>query len=487
MGKDLRKRTVHAVLWSGLQRFSQQGIQLVIRLVLARLLGPGAFGIVAMLAVFRGMSQALIDSGFSNALIQQKEVSQKDISTAFYTNLLIGIVMAGVFYLTAPWIAEFYAQPELIPLARFFSLTFIINALGFSQEALLRKNMNFKALAAVNVPPTLISGLVGIGLALMGFGVWALAWQIFAASLTRTLLLWIVGGWRPRLLYSWLSLRTMFSFGSKMMFSGLLNTIFMNLYVVVIGKLFSETDLGLYSNAQRLQFVLSASLCGIITSVMFPAFATIQDNLPRMKKALSTTLKTLMIGNGLMMVGLAVVADNLFRVLLGEEWMPSVPYFRVLCYVGLLLPFHALNLQVLMSMGRSGTILVLEITKKTLTLLAIVITYRWGIMAMIYGQCVTSTLSLFINAYCSGRFLNYGPFRQIADVSPYLLLSFVTGGVMLAIGEFLPLENTMVVLALQLAGGLAVWGLLNLALKLEVFMLLWNPIRKRLFSRTPHD
>ena len=487
MSKNLKSQTVHAVFWSGLQRFSQQGIQLVIRLVLARLLGPGAFGIVAMLAVFRGISQALIDSGFSTALIQRKEVRQEDISTAFYSNLLIGFVMAGLFYLTAPWIADFYAQPELIPLARFFSLTFIINALGFCQEALLRKKMNFKALMAVNVPPTLLSGVVGIVLALMGYGVWALAWQIFTASFSRCLLLWVIGGWKPRLLFSWLSLRSMFSFSSKMMLSGLLNQIFMNLYVVVIGKLFSETDLGLYSNARRLQFTLSAALCGIISSVMFPAFSTIQDDLQRLKRALSTSLKALMLGNGLLMVGLAAAADNLFRVLLGEEWMPSVPYVRVLCYVGLLLPFHLLNLQTLMSQGRGGIFLFLEILKKFLTIAAIVITYRWGIMAMIYGQCVTSTLSLFINAYFSGKFLNYGPFRQIADVSAYLFLSLVTGGVIFALGRLLPLENTMVVLALQLAGGLVVWFILAYALKLDAFMLLWNPIRKRLISRISHD
>jgi len=470
---NLQQKTVQALSWSFIEAVAQRGVQFVIGIVLARLLFPEQFGLIGMLLIFMAVSQSFLDSGFGAALIQKQEITQTDICSVFYFNILVGLAAAGLLSFAAPWIAAFYKQPILTPLTRALSLTLVINSFGLVQNALFTKQINFKTQTKVTLIAGILSGIVGITLAVREFGVWSLAIQQISSSFIRTACLWFFSSWRPIPVFSFTSLRKLFGFGSRLLASNVLNQIFDNIYLVVIGRMFSAADLGFFTRAKNLNDLPSQSLSHMVGRVTFPVFSTIQNDHVRLKRGLKKALTTLVLVNFPMMIGLAIVARPLVLVLLTDKWAPSIPYIQLLCAAGLLFPLQLMNLNVLQALGRSDLFLRLELIKKALIVANIAITWQWGISAMIYGMIVTSIISYYLNSYYNGMLISYPIKEQVFDLFPYLMVSVLMGTVVFATGS-LQFPNHWSLLLAQITTGIVAYVLLCRVFRLKAFMEIWQ-------------
>lgn len=477
MSSSLKSKTFRALSWSFLESAGLQGVRFVIGLVLARLLFPEEFGLIGMLMIFIAVSQSFLDGGFGTALIQKREPTPTDVCSIFYFNLVVGAGVTGLLCLAAPWIAAFYEQPILAPLTRALSLLISINAFGLIQTTLLTKAADFKTQTKASLISAVLSGVLGIGLAMGGYGVWSLAVQQIIGALLRTVLLWRFSSWRPAFLFSFGALRTMFGFGSRMLCSNVLNQIFENIYLVVIGKLFSAGDLGMFTRAKTFQELPSGLMATVVGRVTFPVFAGIQEDRARIKRGLRTALTFLVLLNFPLMIGMAVTARPMVLVLLTEKWLPAVPYLQWLCLVGLLFPLHVMNLNVLTALGRSDLFLRLEIIKKVLIVLSIAVTWSYGIMVMIHGMIITSIVSYYVNSYYSSQLVDYPIGDQLRDMIPYLVMAGLMGGVVYLAGR--GMSDPWAALLVQAAVGIVTYAGLCKAFRLAAFAEVWREIGSR--------
>jgi len=368
-----------------------------------------------------------------------------------------------------------------VPLTCALSLNLIINAFGLVQITLLTKHIDFKTQLKVSVIATVISGTIGVPMAFNGFGVWSLVAQSLSSNLFRTALLWLFNTWRPSLAFSFVALRGMFAFGSKLLCAKLIATIFNNIYLIVIGKMFSAADLGFYSRAKGLQQLPVANISGIVSRVTFPVFSSVQDDKPRLKRGVRKALLTLAMLNFPLMIGMGVVARPLVMVLLTEKWGPCIPYLQSLCVVGMLYPVHLINLNVLTAQGRSDLFFRLEILKKILVVIAISVTYRWGIIAMIYGQIVTSCLGYFLNAYYTGKMLDYPITEQIQDLIPSLALAGIMGLGVYAL-KYAHIANQLALLSAQIITGIVLYAVLCYIFRISSFMDVIEMVKSKLLN-----
>jgi len=452
--KDLKSQTIQGLFWSGFERIGQQGMQFMVSIILARLLLPEQFGLIGMLMLFMLLAQTFLDGGFGQALIQKQDATHLDECSIFY-----------------------YNTPILAPLTRFISLSLIIKAFGLVYSVLLSKEVDFKSHFKISLIATIISGIISITMACQGYGVWALAIQWVGNSLFRTVLLWRFSRWRPKWQFSVTSLQGMFPFGSRLLLSGLLNTFFENIYLVVIGKVFSPAALGFYTRAKPTQQLPTSNLSSIVSRVTFPIFSKVQHNKAQLKRGLQKALVVLVTVNFPMMIGLAVAARPLVLLLLTGKWAPCIPYLQILCVAGMFFPLHVINLNALTAQGYSGLFLRLELLKKALVLLNIVIAYRWGIAALIWGQVVVSLLSYCINSYYSGKLLGYSLKDQVIDFAPYLGATFVMATCMYAVGR-LGFQHNWSLLLAQILAGCVIYLALCRGLRLAGFMEVWQTIRR---------
>jgi len=480
MDSELQSKTIRAGIWSFAEAVGLRGVQFLIGIVLARILMPEQFGLIGMLAIFIAIAKSFLDSGFGAALIQRQEITEKDTCSIFYFNIVVGILAAGCLCWIAPRVSAFYGQPILVPILDALSLVLVINAFGLVQETLLMKTLDFKTQTKVSLIASVLSGGLGIALAYRGLGVWSLVAQQLSAAVFRTVLFWIFSRWRPAWVFSFRSLKEMFGFGSKMLASGLLNTLFDNIYYIVIGKLFSPASLGYFTRADSIQQLPSITLTGVVGRVTFPVFSKIQHDRERMKRGMKKSLSLLVLFNFPLMIGLAVVARPLVLVLLTEKWAPCIPYLQLLSLVGLMFPLNVMNLTVLQALGRSDLFLRLEIIKKALIVANIAITWRWGIMAMIAGQVVTSVASYYLNAYYNRALLNYSVWEQIGDMYPYLLNTSLMGAAVYAM-QHLPIASPAILLVCQVAVGICLYMFLCRIFRNAAYM----NIQEMLFRRLP--
>jgi len=478
-GKKLKERTSKAFLWSFIDSIGFRGVQLIIGIILARLLFPEDFGLIGMLAIFMAVGHLFISSGFGSALIQKREATMRDTCSIFYFNILAGLVMALFLCAAAPWIASFYNQPILTPITRALSLILVINSFGLIQATILTKNIDFKTQTKISLVASLLSGIIGVSLAFLDFGVWSLVAQQISSSVFRTALLWMFNSWRPAWVFCFQSLREMFGFGSRMFFSGLLNQIFQNIYLLAIGRFFSASDLGYFTRAKTLEEVPTLTLSGMVGRVAFPVFSAIQDDRPRLKRGLKRALLVLSLFNFPMMIGLAIIARPLVLVLLTDQWAECILYLQLLCLAGLLTPIHSINLNMLQALGRSDLFLRLEIVKKILIVINIAVTWRWGIAAMIIGMVILSMISYYLNSYYTGTLLGYPISEQLRDLFSYLMMAGIMGFAVYGIG-FFPFANDWSLLLVQIPlGGVVYFGLCRI-FKLAAFMEVWQEIRTKI-------
>lgn len=424
---SLRKKTLNGFIWTFSQQFGIQFISFLITIVLARILGPSEFGIIAMLSIFIAVGGLLVNGGLSSSIIRTPKANQRDYSTVFYFNLFGSIVIYACVYALAPFIAAFYKQEVLTQVLRVYSIVFIINAFYEIQSARLVKIMDFKTQAFIQVPSVLISGLIGVLLAMNGFRVWSLVWMHISSSLLVSILHWIFSNWRPSLIFDFNSFKKHFHFGYKMTLSGLIDIIYKNIYVLIIGKNYSAVQLGYYSRADSISQLPTNNIFNVINTVTYPMFATISDDDIRLKMIYKKLVQQVIYWNASILILLIIIAEPLFNFLLTEKWLPAVPYFQILCLAGILHPLHAYNHNILKVKGRSDLILKLEFIKKFIAISGILLIIPFGIYGLLYFQLAFSILSCFINSYYSGILINYSIKEQLKDIGPTIFLCILTG------------------------------------------------------------
>lgn len=461
---NLKQKTINGMVWSVSERLSLQIVHTIISIILARLLSPAEFGLIGMLLIFTSIAQSVLDSGFGSALIQKKDATQTDSSSIFFFNLIIGIVLASILFVSAPLIARFYQQPILTSLMRVLSLNMVINAFSLVQLSLLRKVMAFKKHFTVSITSVIISGICGILAAYKGLGVWSLVIQTLSNSLTQAMLLWILNNWRPTRQLSLNSLKSMFSFGSKLLIAGIIETIFKNIYQTFIGKTYSAQALGYYSRATTMESAASVATSMALGQVIFPAFSPFQDDNETLRKVHSKTLRMSMFLHVPLMIGLIAIAEPLFLFLLTDKWADSIPYFQLLCVVGLLFPMVVQHYNIFRIKGRTDLHLKLEITKYILTALAILVTYRLGILALLFGQICVAIVSHFLVSFIAGKLISYSLIDQFKALYSIVIVSSVMGFVMVVVGK-LGVESNFVMLMLQIIAGIAIYLVINISIK----------------------
>lgn len=425
---SLKSRTLTGIFWSFIDLVARQGVQFVIQIILARLLLPEHFGIIGMTVLFIALANVFIDSGFSQALIRDQQTTDTDYSTVFYFNLAAAIVIYIILFTTAPSIGRFYGEPQLVPIIRVLAVVVLLCASSIIQRVILTKAVDFKTQSKISMIAVLISGTVTIILALSGFGVWSLVFNVVSMQLIQSILLWVFNRWMPSLTFSVQSFKKYYHFGYKILLSNLLETFYENVYFLLIGRFYSSKQLGLYTNAVKVRDLASMSIAATVQRVTYPVLSMMEEE-EQLKAGFRKIIKMSAFINFPLMIGLAAVAEPLFMLLLGEKWLASVIYFQLLCVAGMLYPLHAINLNILQVKGRSDLFLFIEILKKVLltVLIGVSLFFKWGIIGLICVAVVHSYLSLFINTYFSTREIAYSLKEQLIDIAPVYVLSFVMG------------------------------------------------------------
>ena len=416
--QSLKDKTVKGVGWSAVDNAVQYAVSFVVSIVLARLLSPDDYGLLGIIAIFTSVCTTLINGGITNALIRKNEVNEEDYSTAFILNLGMSLFLYVIIYFCSPSIASFFGRDELVLLTRVSSLGMIIGALALVQQTRLTKRIDFKTQTIITLIASVASGVIGIVMALLGCGVWSLVAQTLSSQAFRTYLLWFYNRWVPKLRFSKGSFQYLFGFGWKIMLSGLLDTIWKELYQVVVGKFYSPATLGQYTRAKQFSLLFSSNLTNVVQRVTFPVLSDIQDDKTRMVSAYRRIIKFTMFVTAITMFSLGAVSEPLLYCLIGPKWHEAATFLPLICVSMSLYPLHAINLNMLQVQGRSDLFLVLEIVKKVIAVGPLVIGVFVGIMPMLYTNIVVGFICYFLNSYYSGKFLGYTSWMQLKDIAP---------------------------------------------------------------------
>lgn len=449
---SLKSKTITGVLWSAVDNFAAQAITFLVGIILARLLTPAEFGLIGMLAIFISVSETFINSGFTNALIRKNDATETDYSTVFYFNLAAGITLFLILLFSAPLIGQFFNEPQLIPIVRVLAIGLIISSLTIIQRTTLTKRIDFKLQAKISLISGILSGIIAIIMAYKGFGVWSLVVKTLSAQAITSLLLWLWNRWRPTLVFSRKSFKELFSFGSKLLASGLIDTLYQNMYYVIIGKFFSPADLGFFTRAKGFVDLPSTNLDAVMTRVTYPVLSQMQDDKVKLKAGYKRMIKSIMFISSVLLIGMAAISEPMIITLIGEPWRKAILYLQIISFIGMLYPLHALNLNMLQVLGRSDLFLRLEIIKKIISIPAIVIGVLISIEAMLIGMCFNSLIAYFINSYWSGKFINYPMREQVIDILPGLGIALLMGVGVYFAGLLLPFSY-LIRLIIQLALG----------------------------------
>lgn len=420
---SLKQKTIIGLSWSFIDSSLTQGIGLIVSLILARLLTPEDYGVVGMLTFFIALSITFIDSGFGSALIRKKNCTQVDYSTIFFFNMATGIFLYLLLFFLAPFIAAFFNVPVLIKILRVAGLVLIINAASVIQLTLLTKNIDFKTKAKITLSAELLAGGIAIAMAYIGFGVWSLVVRSLLGPSFTAIFIWFSGKWHPVAVFSLNSFKELFSFGSKMLLSTLIHNASHQIYYPIIGKFFPTSTLGLYTQAERFNGVFASTLTSIIQRVSYPVLSTVQDNPQKLKKGYRRLIKSSAMLTFSLLLSLAAVAEPLITLLLGEKWLPCVPFLQLMCLASIFYPLHAMNLNILMVKGRSDLFLKLEIIKTFLIISLLVIGVVYGIEMLLIFNILRSVICFFIDSYYSAELINYSTKEQIFDFLPMLLVA----------------------------------------------------------------
>ncbi|MDD3613924.1 MAG: lipopolysaccharide biosynthesis protein [Clostridia bacterium] len=428
MVKAVEKTKVFSSLvWKLLERGGTQGIQFLIQIVLARLLAAEQFGTIAIVMVFINIAQVFVQSGFNTALIQKKDADDVDFSSVFYLSLALAGILYLIIFLSAPIIARFYKDDILVPVIRVLSLTLFFGTLNSIQNAYIARNLMFKKLFKSSLGAIIISGSFGLFAAYQGLGVWALVVQQLTNQMTISIIMWFTVKWRPKFIFSIARVKDLFSYGWKLLASSLLNTLYLEIRTLFIGRMYTSSTLGYYNRGQQFPKVIVSNIDGSIQSVMLPTLSAHQDDKKKVKDMMRRAIMTSSFLIFPMMIGMAVVAEPLVKIVLTDKWLPAVPFLQIFCISYALIPIHTANLQAINAMGRSDIFLRLEVVKKLLGLVILGISLPFGVYAIAIGQVISAIISTFINVYPNKHLLNYSYREQWADIMPSLVLAVIMG------------------------------------------------------------
>ena len=422
---SLANKTRKGFIWSSVEKFGTQGLQFVFSIILARLLSPEDYGLIAMPFIFLQIAQVFIDSGFSNAIIRKPDLNESDLSTAFYFNIGVGLLSYIVLFSTSPLIASFYATPELSSILKVTALTTLFTPLCSVQQAILTIKLDFRKQAIISMSSQLITGIVGILMAYSGYGVWSLVISQAVASLLRTVLLWCMSGWSPHTGWSNESFRYLWGFGSKLLGVGIIDCLYQNIYTLVIGKFYTKGELGFYTRAHGLAQLPTSLYNSVVKRVSFPVLSSVQNEEERFVQIFRKLYKTSALLMFPLMLTMAGMAKPLVVVLLSEKWIGIVEYFQILCFAMMWIPIDSLNLNLLTIKGRTDLFLKLEIVKKNLGAIILAITLFLGVKALCWGYALYCVLEVILDTRYSGKFYNYGFIKQIKELKVILFLSLI--------------------------------------------------------------
>lgn len=474
--KRIAKNTViSSLIWKFLERGGVQGVQFVLSIILARLVSPEDYGVIALILVFIQIATVFIQSGFNTSLIQKKESDDTDFSSIFYLSLFVALICYVVLFFAAPFIAKFYNQEILTPVIRVISFTLFFGAVNSVQNAYVSKTMQFKRFFYSSMGAVIGSGIVGVIIAYMGYGVWALVAQQLIRDVLICIILWFTVKWRPKLLFSFTRVKSLFSFGWKLLCSGILDTIFRNIYNLIVGRIYNSEILGVFNRGHQFPQVIATNLDGSIQSVMLPAISNKNDNIEEVKRM---TRRSISMSAYLLMpcmFGMAAVAESLVKLLLTDKWLPCVPFLQLACFSYAIYPIHTANLTGINALGRSDIFLKLEIIKKTITVINILVTLPFGIYAMAIGQVVAAVISSFINAFPNKKLMNYSYFEQLKDLLPSFIVSIFMAVCVWSL-KFISLPSSILLL-LQISLGFILYIIFSKVFKLETFYYLINTVK----------
>lgn len=480
MGDIKAHKTVSNFIWRFAERSGAQLVTFIVSIVLARILAPEDYGQVALITVFTTIMQVFVDSGLGTALIQKKNADDLDFSSVFYFNFVVCLILYTGMFVAAPFIAEFYKDSSLIPVVRVISLTIVISGVKGIQQSYVSRNMQFRRFFYATLGGTIFSAFLGIILAYEGFGVWAIVAQQLSNTTIDTLILWITVKWRPKKMFSWERLKNLLSFGWKMLASSLLDTLYNNIRSLIIGKMYSSSDLAYYDQGRKFPNVIVTNINTSIDSVLLPTMASEQDNKGRVKSMTRRAIKTSTYIMVPLMMGLAFCAEPIVRLILTVKWLPCVPFLRIFCITYMFYPIHTANLNAIKAMGRSDLFLKLEISKKCVGMILLLSTMWFGVLAMAYSLLASTLASMIINSRPNKTLLGYSFKEQMIDIFPGIFLALFMG-IVISVVRLLSLPD-IVTLVIQILLGAAIYIGLSAVFKIESFEYLWG-LAKGIFKK----
>lgn len=459
---SLRKKTVHSIYWSSFQHFGRQAFSILFSIILARLLLPEDFGYVAMIMVFIHISMTLIDSGLTQSLIREDDDNQADYSTIFFFNLGVSILLYIVLFIGAPKIAGFYDQPILHNLIRWQGIIIIIHALSTVQGARMVKNLDFKTQFFAGTPALIIAGCIAIYLAYTGWGVYAIVAYTVIEAAIKSALFWYLSDWKPSLEFDIKKFKHHFNFGMHLTISESLETLFNELYTIIIGKFFSPEQLGFFIRSYTMQRMPVASLTVVLNKVTYPVFAKIKNNNQKLKEVYGKLLLMVVFTLTPTLLFLGIFGEPLFRFLLTEKWVPAVPYFKFLCIAGILYPLSSYNINLLKIKGKSDVILKIQLYKKFIFVLSLSLIFIWGINGLLYGILLNAIVAFLMNSYYSGKLIDFNTFQQIKLIIPLLFINFIAASAVFVFSKQILHLPDLLQLVIGMSGGYVFYFILIL-------------------------
>ena len=478
---DKKSKVVSNLIWRFFERFGAQAVNLVVGILLARELGPGPAGDIAVVMAVINILKVFADSGMANALIQKKEPDDVDYSSVFFFNLGFSLLLYGLLFLAAPWIAAYYKNEDYVPILRVLGLMVVVSGLYNVQQAYVAKTLQFKRFFFATLGGTLASAALSLTMVYNGFGIWSLVALQLSAFAVNTVILWFTVEWRPKRMFSFARLKALLSFGWKLLAAAFLDAVYLQVYPLIIGARFEKTELGQFDKGRNWPDQITMSINASIDAVLLPVLSAEQDDKTRVREMTRRAITTSSYVMMPLMAGLAVCARPLVHLLLGDAWMPSVTYLQIFCVIYAFYPLHTANLNAIKAMGRSDVFLKLEIVKKILETSVLLVTMRYGVLAMALGELGCSIASQLINAWPNRELLDYSYLRQIRDMLPAILLS---AGMAALVGLVLLLKlGDLPTLLIQVPLGMGLYVLGSAVFRVESFRFLWELVRKYLHRK----
>lgn len=454
-------------IWRFMERWGAQGVTLIVGIILARILEPEIYGTIALVTVFTTFLQVFVDSGLGMALIQKKDADDLDFSSVFWFNLCVCIILYFLVFFAAPGISSFYNRPDLIPVIRVLSLTLIISGVKNIQQAYVSRHLMFKKFFFATLGGTIGAAVVGIVMAYMRFGVWALVGQYLFNATADTIILWITVKWKPKFMFSLIRFKTLFSYGWKMLISSLIDTAYNQLRSLVIGKYYTSEDLAYYTKGNQFPEYAVQNINTSMNSVLLPVLAKKQDDIDAIRSATRRVVRVSSYIIWPMMIGLCIVADKFIVIVLTEKWLPSVIFLRILCFSQVFQPIQTTNLSVIKALGKADMHLKLELLKKTIAIIIVIISAMFGVYTIAIGSVLYAVIATVLNAYPNRKLIGYSYEEQIKDIIPFILMSVVMGIGVYLVGLF-PM-STEAVFILQILVGVVIYTLLSAVTKIDTF------------------